>query len=299
MRFSYNNAVNRLESEERGTAQGLVRLSQFFVLSFPSIKCDFYIQSSQLVGIRGAGCCVGSRAFDTFFCFTCFFFMTAISIYNAVHWLESEERGAAQGSREPFTQEETFRLDFLAFRKQSWEDNQQVRANRQQIEQNMYAELQVSVGIQRQHVSMAKNALKELEDQIEVAESRCRKLCDSSDALREDFVRLPTSRHATAYDQNPDYCLFEPDVSASLVDDASEIPHTAQKEVLVYVPGCDQTHGIDVGTLDVGFATEFYYIGDEIDEEGPNLEELKPDSTSISTVLLRMHESCHACQGIV
>ena len=205
-------------------------------------------------------------------------------VIEELNWLESEERGAAEGLREPITQEEAFRLDFLTFKKQSWEENVAVRHKREQAEKAMYAETDLAVNKQRQHVSMLKSDLEEAQERVAAVESACEELCDRCNQLLSDFSRLPTTRHPTAHDQNPDSLgTFENDQRTN--DGILTFPRTEEKEEVEYVQGCNNTHGFKLPELQSGFATEFYYIGEDIEEEGPNVDDLKPDATIISQVM--------------
>ena len=205
-------------------------------------------------------------------------------VLEEFNWLESEERGAAAGLREPLVQDEVFRLDLLAFKKQSWDDNKDARENRQKRERAQFSELDLSVSKQRQHVSIIKSELRDAQDRVADAEAACEKLCDRSRHLRAGFTRLPTTRHPTAFDQNPS--SVGPVDGARQTEtgdvDASTLLETAEEDI-VYLPGCDVTHGIDMAKLSPGIATEYYYIGEEMEDEGPELDHIKPDVTMTSS----------------
>jgi len=202
-------------------------------------------------------------------------------VIEELAWLESEEQQAAEGTREPLTQEQSFRLDFLMFKKQTWEENRQVRQNRIETEKAMFEEVDWAVTKQRQHVSMIKSDLHDAQERVALAEASCQKLCELSDQLRGNFARLPTTRHPTAYDQNPDELADAHDAHVGQ-GAAAALTEEEDSVQLVYVAGCDLTHGIQKDSLEDGFATEYYYVGEEMDEQGPNLDALKPDAATTS-----------------
>lgn len=125
-------------------------------------------------------------------------------VIEELEWLESEEKAAAEGTRDPLTQEQSFRMDFLSFKKTSWEENSQVRKVRREMEQAMYEEVDWAITKQRQQVSIFKSDLQDAQNRVALAEASCQKLCELSDELRGIFPRLPTTRHPTAYEENPD-----------------------------------------------------------------------------------------------
>ncbi len=268
-------------------------------------------------------------------------------VVEELEWLESEEKAAAEGTRDPLTQDQSFRMDFLSFKKSRFEEGSEVRKTRVAMEQAMYEEVDWAISQQRQQVSMIKSDLQEAQNRVALAEVSCQKLCDLSDELRGTFARLPTTRHHTAYEENPDELTDEHGahvadsfaegnevrlhdlpghlarfngtlgrilsvevgaqgihwVNVKLDDDvrklpircaptsvrlahafaaAATYPEEEDRVEFKYVAGCDRTHGIAIGSLEAGFATEYYYIGEEMDDRGPNLDALKPDSATTS-----------------
>jgi hypothetical protein len=125
-------------------------------------------------------------------------------VVEELEWLESEEKAAAEGTRDPLTQDQSFRMDFLSFKKSRFEEGSEVRKTRVAMEQAMYEEVDWAISQQRQQVSMIKSDLQEAQNRVALAEVSCQKLCDLSDELRGTFARLPTTRHHTAYEENPD-----------------------------------------------------------------------------------------------
>ena len=202
----------------------------------------------------------------------------------AVNWLESEERAAASGAREPLTQEESFRLDFLAFKKQSWEDNTEAREKRVETEKVMFANIDIAVNKERQNVAMIKSELQEAHERVAVAEDRCLTLCQRSEELGLAFARLPTAKSVSFSGHYPDDTSVDGnallDEAVPFLDEAIQSPR--QEDTVVCALGCDTTHGVDMGELELGFATEYYYVGEEIGDSGPDLESVKPDATTTS-----------------
>jgi hypothetical protein len=165
---------------------------------------------------------------------------------------------------------------------QSWEDNREVREKRIESDKSDFKINDLEVNKQRQSVNMIKSEVNRVLEQVAELESVCQKYCERSDLLRAKFSRLPTTRHPTAIVENPEERNQEDHVEEGFGDGISPIP-TKESEI-VFWTGCDSTHDIELTTLDAGWSTEYYYIGTDIDEQGPNLENLKPDVTLISEV---------------
>jgi hypothetical protein len=171
----------------------------------------------------------------------------------------------------------------LAFKKQSWEDNAVARHQRTETEELMFANIELTDIRERQNVAMIKSELEEAQERAAIAEARCQELCQRSEELGAAFARLPTAKSISFQDQSPDDSLLDRDTTLELGEPSPSLPQSPTAEDnMVYTMGCDTTHGIDQQDLDPGFATEFYYIGEELGESGPDLENVKPDATTTS-----------------
>jgi chromosome segregation ATPase len=130
---------------------------------------------------------------------------TADNVKNTeeLAWLESEERAAADGKRDPITQQEHFRMDFLLFKNDGWNRVEKIRTSKNKEDRKKLETLEVGLNQLRQNLAILQSDLVEVQRRIAAVENTCKKYQDKSLELNRIFERLPTTRHPTAYDQNP------------------------------------------------------------------------------------------------
>jgi hypothetical protein len=130
---------------------------------------------------------------------------TADNVKNTeeLAWLESEERAAADGKRDPITQQEHFRMDFLLFKNDGWNRVEKIRTSKNKEDRKKLETLEVGLNQLRQNLAILQSDLVEVQRRIAAVENTCKKYQDKSLELNHIFERLPTTRHPTAYDQNP------------------------------------------------------------------------------------------------